>query len=449
MTNTLFPATRNGSGNGQVPAWHPGFVRMMPVIRRHACDLFRYMARPERDEAVAEVLAVALVDYVSYLEDGVSEAVDPNALGAFAARTVRNGGRACGQESSRDVLSPTAQHRQGFTVERLKGSCDSAQPQIRLDLREDSQEFAWQPPPRAHDPGDASQANPGGVSIQERARHRDAKEQLADHHIEFEIAQRIQRNLLPSATLVLPGFEVGGVVCPAAATGGDYFDYVPMPNGAVCVVVGDMSGHGTGPALLIASTRAYLRAFAQTQSDLGKLLMQTDLTLSLDTAGEQFVTAILVRLDLRKRSLVYASAGHPAGYILDVSGHVRIRLPSTGPPLGIASNESFAEAPVIPLRAGELVLLLSDGVTEASAPCGTPFGEMRAVNTVRDHRHDSPVQIAMNLFHAVRAFAQEAPLLDDITAVVIKVTSDNQAPDREQGGDLARRDHRGVSAGRL
>jgi sigma-B regulation protein RsbU (phosphoserine phosphatase) len=195
-----------------------------------------------------------------------------------------------------------------------------------------------------------------------------------------------------------------------------------------------VSGHGSGPALLIASTRAYLRAFAQTQSDLGKLLRLADRALSLDTAGEQFVTAILVRLDLQKRSLVYCSAGHPAGYILDDSGHVRIRLPSTGPPLGLALNEGFAESPAIPLRAGELVLLLSDGVTEASAPCGAVFGWMRAVSTVRYYRHDPAVHIAMNLYHAIRAFAQEAPQLDDITAVVIKVPPDNQAPGREQGG---------------
>lgn len=433
MTNTLLTAARNGSGNGHVPAWHTGFVRMMPVIRRHALDLFGHMAPPERDEAVAEVIAVALVDYVSYLEDGISEAVDPNALAAFATRTVRNGGRACGHESSRDVLSPTAQDRRGFTVECLKGSRDSAQPQKRLDLREDGQEFAVLPPPKAHANGNASQAILSGVLIQEAARHAEAKQQLADHQIEFEIARRIQRNLLPSATLVLPGFEIGGVVCPAAATGGDYFDYVPMPNGAFSVVVGDVSGHGPGPALLIASTRAYLRAFAQTQSDLGKLLSLTDRALNVDTAGEQFVTAILVRLDLRKRTLVYASAGHPAGYILDDSGHVRIRLPSTGAPLGVVSSESFAESPAIPVRAGELVLLLSDGVTEASAPCGAVFGWMRAVDTVRAYRHEPAVHIAMNLYHAVRAFAQEAPQLDDITVVVIKVTPENEVPGREQG----------------
>ncbi len=122
-----------------------------------------------------------------------------------------------------------------------------------------------------------------------------------------------------------------------------------------------------------------------------------------------------------------------ANRILDVSGHVRIRLPSTGPPLGIASSESSVESPVIPLRAGELVLLLSDGVTDASAPCGAAFGWMRAVDTVRYYRNDPAVHIAMNLCHAVRAFAKEAPQLDDITAVVIKVTPDNDAPGREQG----------------
>lgn len=278
-----------------------------------------------------------------------------------------------------------------------------------------------EPSPNGTDPN-------GSVRFdQERQRRRNAERSVRTTAVEFLAARKIQQKLFPTAAPVLPGVEVAGIARPAKATGGDYFDFVPMLNDGVGIVVGDVSGHGFGPALLMASTRAYLRAFAQTHSDLGELLTLVNRVLMLDMEDDRFVTLILARLDLRTRSLAYASAGHPSGFILDASGHVRLCLPSQGMPLGIG-HERFTASGPIPLEAGELIVFFSDGVIEAAAPNGASFGWERAVSIVRVYRKDPTAWIVANLYHAVRAFSQNAPQLDDITAVVIKVDQPDKAP---------------------
>ena len=96
------------AANGTVPAWHAGFLRMVPVIRRHACGLFKDLSRQDRDEAIAEVTAVAMMDYLGRSEGTNPDASDPAALAMLAALQVWHGKRACGRESSLEVLSPTA-----------------------------------------------------------------------------------------------------------------------------------------------------------------------------------------------------------------------------------------------------------------------------------------------------------------------------------------------------
>lgn len=428
MTST----TANAS-NGSVPAWHAGFLHMVPAIRRHTRALFQHLSPQERSDALAEVTAVAMIGYLGHLDEAGAEPFDFDELAETSALHVLHDGRACGRESSRDVLSPTAQHNGGFKVEQLKQSCDSARLRMRIDLRK----YRGQPaaaagpaellpthfprlltlPPHPNGHG----ADQSVSCAQDRSRRSTAEQRLAANDIEFEAARRIQQKLIPVAPPSLHGFDIAGITRSAEATGGDYFDYVPMLDKSVGVVVGDVSGHGFGPALLMASTRAYLRAFAQTQGDLGELLSLVNRVLTPDMEYERFVTLVLARLDPRKRSLVYTSAGHPTGYVLTATGEVRLHLPSTGSLLGPGSDGSFTASAVIPLEPGELVLLLSDGVIEALAPDGTPFGSSRAVSIVRVYRDDPAARIVDNLYHAVRAFSQNEPQFDDITAVVIKV----------------------------
>jgi serine phosphatase RsbU (regulator of sigma subunit) len=246
---------------------------------------------------------------------------------------------------------------------------------------------------------------------------------------QLQLAQEIQQKLFPAAPPRCPGFEIHGASTPAEAAGGDYFDYLPMNGTGLGVAVGDVCGHGLGPALLMAATRAYLRALVLTNSEVGAILKLANRALAADVAEGRFVTLLLGRLDPRTRELVYCSAGHPEGYVMTPSGRVRAVLRSTALPLGILPEGEFRAAPRVALEPGDLVLLLTDGILEATGPDGEPFGAERALDTVRAHREDGARAIVEALLHAVHHFAQGVGPADDLTALVVKV-----APGSGPGG---------------
>ncbi|MBV9123125.1 MAG: SpoIIE family protein phosphatase [Planctomycetes bacterium] len=247
-----------------------------------------------------------------------------------------------------------------------------------------------------------------------------AEKELRRLLTESQAARLIQQKLYPLAAPVTVSFDIGGASYPAQATGGDYFDFFPLRDQSLGIVVGDVSGHGFGPALLMAETRAYLRALAQTEEDLSKILALTNRVLCEDTGGDNFVTLFFGRLDPKTRTFHYASAGHPTGYILDTAGAVKRELPSTGPPLGLMEEAQFPCDPAVVLDPGDLLFFLTDGIVEALDPQDQPFDKQRALDLVRHYRHDSAQQIVVNLYHAVRAFSQNQPQYDDITAVIVK-----------------------------
>jgi serine phosphatase RsbU (regulator of sigma subunit) len=220
----------------------------------------------------------------------------------------------------------------------------------------------------------------------------------------------------------LPGFVLGGRSAAAQDVGGDCFDFFPLrAGGGEClgVLVADASGHGVAAALLMAETRAYLRAFALTCADVGTLLTLSNQRLASDLLADHFVTAFLLRLDPRTRSLAYASAGHCPGYVLDRQGRTKAVLASTGCPLGIKPASEFPTGPATTLGPGELVLLLTDGIVEAMSREGKQFGVERTLGLVQAHRREAPEAILDALFHAVGDFSGH-PLHDDITAVILK-----------------------------
>jgi PAS domain S-box-containing protein len=237
---------------------------------------------------------------------------------------------------------------------------------------------------------------------------------------ELRVAGQIQQRLFPAAMPQLAGLDIGGISYPADDTGGDYFDFLKLPDQRIGLVVGDVSGHGYGAALLMASTRAYLRAFAQTHTDIGQILTLTNRVVTADT-GDHFVTVVLATVDTAARTLVYASAGHAEGYILDAAGRVKTKLDSTGFPLGILAKSDYSSSSSTALEPGDLVLLLTDGIVEAHNSDLVDFGPDRALDTVRSCRREPARQIAEHLCAAVRSFVQPLPQDDDMTAVVLKV----------------------------
>lgn len=247
-----------------------------------------------------------------------------------------------------------------------------------------------------------------------------AEKQIQANDEELRLARAIQRKLFPSDPPRLIGLEIAGAAYPAHATGGDYYDFITLADGSVAVVIGDVSGHGLGPAMLMAEARAYLRAFARTHNDPSEILTLTNCVLAEDIEEDRFVTLFLAKIDPRARRLVYASAGHLAGYVLGPAGAVKRVLSSTGPPLGIVTDVDFPAGAELTLSSGDLVVLLTDGIVDSRSPDGALFEAGRALDTARLYRHDPPQRIVENLYHAARGFAYHEPQQDDITAVVIK-----------------------------
>ena len=254
--------------------------------------------------------------------------------------------------------------------------------------------------------------------ITERERDR---RKLLEHAEQFRVAREIQQHLFPKAPPNLPGFDIAGASFPAAAAGGDYFDFIAMADGGVGLVVGDVTGHGIGPALLMAETRAYVRIAGLNRADPGEVLTRTNVALADDIGSERFVTLFLGRLDAAQRQLTYVSAGHPPGYLLAPDGSVRMELRRTGVPLGMRANTEYRSTAPIQLAPGEVVLLLTDGIEEAMGPGDEMFGTDRMLAVLRENRHQSAAQIVDALYFAVREFCKGAEQEDDVTAIVLKV----------------------------
>jgi serine phosphatase RsbU (regulator of sigma subunit) len=257
-------------------------------------------------------------------------------------------------------------------------------------------------------------------AIDRRERKR-AQAELSKTQEQFRVAREIQQRLFPKTSPQSGPFDIAGASCPAEATGGDYFDYLPLADASLGIVVADVTGHGVGPALLMAETRAYLRTLAVNATDVGDILTRANRILGGDVDIERFVTMLLAGLDPVAKTLVYASAGHPNGYLLNHTGLVKAVLKRTGVPLGVHPDSTFSAAPEIALSEGDILLLLTDGIEEAVSPENVFFGFERILNVARTHTRSSAQEIVQALFTAVRHFSQDRPQLDDLTAVVVKV----------------------------
>lgn len=238
----------------------------------------------------------------------------------------------------------------------------------------------------------------------------------------MQLARAVQQKFYREVPPAVDGFEFAGDAFPADATGGDYFDFVPLPKSCVGIAIGDVCGHGIGSALLMAELRAFLRSFSYKSLHVGEILALINQALVSDLEEESYATLIFCRLHPASRTLVYGSAGHVPGYILGADGAVKHVLNSKDIPLGLLVERRFGCSEAIPLEVGDILILLTDGITEAERPDQTQFGAERALDFVRMHRDENATEIIAGLYEEVRAFANGLPQNDDITAVICKCT---------------------------
>jgi PAS domain S-box-containing protein len=238
---------------------------------------------------------------------------------------------------------------------------------------------------------------------------------------EFLVARQIQRALLPARMPSIPGFEVAADLRSAEATCGDFLKFTPLDDGSLALAVGDVTGHGFGPAILTACVMSYLRAFSRNESELPAVLSSTNKLLCVETRMEDFATALLVRLVPEKRILEYASAGHPYGYVFG-RNEKTIQLDSTGPPLGMFDHAAYKQGPSVKLAPGDTLVLVTDGIYEAMSRDERQFGFEGILEAVRPALDRSAAEITEAIYGAVAEFSQTTSRADDMTVLVIKTT---------------------------
>lgn len=236
-----------------------------------------------------------------------------------------------------------------------------------------------------------------------------------------EVAALIHRALLPQKMPEMLGFDIAGVSSPTGATGGDFIDFITLLNGTLQIAVGDVCGHGTGPALLMATTRAYCRALSNVLPNLRDVCETLNGLILADGVVGRFVSLFLARIHPKHRTLTFTSAGHPSGYIIAADGSTRHELRSIGLLLGVSPAEDYPTRGPIALESGDIIVLMTDGLIEACPTNGSEFGTERIVQCVHRHRKERAAVIVDLLMDEVRHHAGEAAHYDDESAVVIKV----------------------------
>lgn len=260
----------------------------------------------------------------------------------------------------------------------------------------------------------------------DRQARREAERALLAQQEALRLAREIQQHLFPAQSPIVSGFDIAGATFPAEATGGDYYDFIRGSGEEIYIVVGDVSGHGLGPALLMADVRAYLRALVPDHAGIPDVLTRTDRLLRDDLGHSRFITMLFAGLAPSTRRLQFINAGHPTGYVLDRDGNIKTELPPCVAALGLDPHIIFPEAAGISLAPSDLVVILTDGAIEASSPTGEEFGVERVLDVVRRERRRPAADIIATLFDAVRSFTVDPRLQDDLSAVIIKVCPEKQ-----------------------
>lgn len=235
-----------------------------------------------------------------------------------------------------------------------------------------------------------------------------------------EIGRRIQAGFIPQRLPQIEEYELAAWWQPAEAVGGDYYDVVVLPDRRLGLVVADVSGHGVGPSLIMASVRAMLHVATRTCSDPGKILSLLAETIGPDLKNGRFITFLMVAIDCGRHEVTYANAGHGPALYFDRANGVFQRLQTTGLPLGFCKDFKISNGPKFKLDPGDLLLLATDGTVELRNPAGEMFGRERLEELVLQNRTLPAEQLIRLLTTAITDFYPGHHPPDDATLLLLE-----------------------------
>lgn len=261
-------------------------------------------------------------------------------------------------------------------------------------------------------------ANVAAIRI-ERQRLGQIEEAEARHRVEMEQAASIQRLSLPVKAPQIPGFTVEGISVPCFSVGGDYYDYFRLEEDRTLIVIGDVAGKGMPAALLVMSTQAHASALAMTGKgeDPGQFVTQLNRAIIPRCPEDRFISFFSCLLEPVTGEVVFANAGHNPPLLLRAGGRTE-KLGTTGPVMGVMPINYRTGS--TRLEKGEILLLYTDGITEAESPAEEEFDIPNLERVLREAAHLSPVDLLARILQRVEEWTKGAPASDDRTMVVIR-----------------------------
>lgn len=243
---------------------------------------------------------------------------------------------------------------------------------------------------------------------------------------EMEIARAIQMNLLPKTYPDLPGYQLSAMSLPAKQVGGDYYDFLRMPDGRVALAVADVSGKGVPAAILTATTRSYLQSETQHKdSTLVQTVARMNRMVHRDVTNDMYVTMAIALLDTVDGTLEYVNAGHAQPVLVTPWGEMEL-LKEGGIFLGIDDQAGYrSDRATIP--PGGLLVLYTDGVTDILSPDGKVFGHDHFYELLRDKRHLTAEEIRNTIYQACLKHRGTADQFDDFTLIILKRLDFNES----------------------
>ena len=240
---------------------------------------------------------------------------------------------------------------------------------------------------------------------------------------EMEIAREVQQRLFPQTMPEVPALEYAGHCRPALGVGGDYYDFLALTSGRLGLAIGDVSGKGIPAALLMASLQASVRGQSQSGAregppDVAGLMANVNLLVCDASASNRYATFFYGQFDPATRNLVYTNGGHNPPMVL--RGSQVLLLENGGPPVGLFRMSKYVQDEIV-LQPGDLLVLYTDGVSEAENPAEEEWGEAALIETARACSALPPSEIISRMMASADAFAAGAPQHDDMTLVVARV----------------------------
>lgn len=311
------------------------------------------------------------------------------------------------------VLYPKEAEREGIRSGISLGLISKAHPVGTLHL--------YSAQARAFDPDEIqalrSLANQAAIAIENAQLYEQSLEKRKLDR-ELRLAGAIQERLLPERAPDIEGYDIAAQGIPCSEVGGDFYDFVPAAKGRTALIIADVAGKGMPGALLMASSRAGLRAYLESTQEPRELMRRLNVNLYNDTRSGQFVSLFCSILDPKRRVLTYTNAGHNPPLL--VRGQNIEQLEAGGLVLGASETEVYEQAEVT-LEPGDLLLFYTDGVTEAMDRNGDIFGLGRLEELLRATEDAPPEEIIKRILVAIKVFTRNTPQSDDITMIAMRV----------------------------